>query len=145
MVFLHFFKIFNLYVCKTIKTTSTSLPSLPKKQQPTNQPTNHPTNHPHPSLPQKIASTVSVVNVFPNAPMDTSNANQCKPRSSAAWANGATFAMSVYLRLKAGKAPEFRRKFWSVSKPDKKTCAFLVLTCTFIQYRQNIESPLYII
>ena len=49
------------------KTTSTSLPSLPKKNN--NQPT-----IPIPP-PKKIASTVSVVNVFPNAPMDTSNAN----------------------------------------------------------------------
>ena len=40
----------------------------------------------------------------------------------------------------AGKAPEVSADFFgSVSKPgQKKTGAFVVLTCTFIQYKQNI-------
>ena len=40
---------------------------------------------------------VTVVKVFPSAPMATSTASQCRPRSSAAEANGAVWLMSVYL------------------------------------------------
>mmetsp|Transcript_63537 Transcript_63537/g.139218 ORF Transcript_63537/g.139218 Transcript_63537/m.139218 type:complete len:228 (-) Transcript_63537:885-1568(-) len=39
---------------------------------------------------------ITVVKVFPSAPMATSTASQCRPRSSAAEANGAVWLMSVY-------------------------------------------------
>mmetsp|Transcript_68012 Transcript_68012/g.106810 ORF Transcript_68012/g.106810 Transcript_68012/m.106810 type:complete len:224 (-) Transcript_68012:398-1069(-) len=40
---------------------------------------------------------MTVVKVFPSAPMATSTASQCRPRSSAADAKGAVWLMSVYL------------------------------------------------